>query len=349
MRIDRVIRSALMCAVVALGAAACDVENPASVMIEDTSPLRLVRGAAYMAEVFANDYGNQMVSSTGEAGTGTVSDPYSNRFFERNFTWLHEARVLAKTAVERATALQSDSVIGLAHVWHGWINVRLAEIWGNQPLGDGQMHPASELYATAMADFEAAQNDAVDSVRYAARAGIARVNWILGRNPIDQSRLNAAITAAQSVLSDKPSFHFAPIPGRVTYLRFMTPAPAFKDIPVWNKTTGVPQGIKLIDADELRLIQAEAHLLLGNLAAAKTVVKSTPLLRVNHIGLAGRDPKGPALTQAQVDAYIDPMTAEQLRTVIEELRRENFYTHGRRNVGPNPDGTMFPLPLPKNA
>lgn len=342
--IRRIAPAVMLCSI-----AACDLENATSVTLPETSPVRLVRGAAYMAEVFANDYGNNMVNANGEGGTGEVQDPYTNRFFERNFTWLHEARALAKTAVDRSVETRADSVLGLAHVWHGWINVRLAEIWGDQPLGDGVTHTAEEIFATALADFEAARDDQVDSVRYAARAGIARVNWILGRDNNDPAKLNAAITAAESVLSEKPTFHFAPIPGRVTYLRSFTPAEAFKDIPIWNRTPSMPQGIKLIDADELHLIQAEAHLLLGDLAAAKTAVKAMPLLPVNHVGLGGRDPNGAPLTQAEIDALVDPADEATLRFIIEELRRENIFTHGRRNVGPKEDGTMFPLAPPKNA
>ncbi len=339
----------LLAVAATLTAWGCEIENPSAVTLPETNPLRLVRGAAYMVEVFANDYGNKIINAIGEGGTGAPSDPYSILFFERNFTWLHEARVLAAYAIDRAEEEGDAEVLDLAHVWHGWIMVRLTEIWGAQPLGDFKIHPEEELFATALADFEAAKNATVDSVRFAARAGIARVNWILGRDPVDTQRLQAAIAAAQQVLDEAPAFHFAPIPGRPTYLAAFTPAPGFEHIPIWTRDPSQPQGVKLIDADELRLIQAEARLLMNDLPGAKQAVKSTALLPINHVGLAGRDPEGDPLTAEEIDAFIDPMDAAQLMFVIEELRRENFFTHGRRNFGPKEDGTMFPLALPKGA
>lgn len=345
----RVLRSLALVLVAGLAGAGCEVQNIASVTMDDTNPLRLVRGASYMTEVFANTYGNIIFGATGEGGNGEVSDPTAMRFFERNFTSLHEARVLASMAIDRAEELGQDDMLGLANIWHGWINVRLAEVWGDQPLGDGIVHPAEELFTTALANFAAANGDAVDSVRHAALAGEARVHWIRGRDPVDATNLNAAITAAETVLAENPSFRFAPIPKRVTYLRNMQPSEAFADIPMWTADPNLPQGIELIDADELRLIIAEAHVLLDRLDDAKAAVKSTDLLPVNHIGLAGRDPEGAPLTPAEIDAYVDPMDAQQLMFVITELRRENIFTYGRRNVGPKEDGTMFPLQYPQNG
>ena len=127
------------------------------------------------------------------------------------------------------------------------------------------------------------------------------------------------------------------------------PTPFYQDIPLWfvgfptvvghdstltyNDQTK-PQGVVMISGTELRMIQAESQFLLGDLVAAKAAVKAAPLLPTNHVHL-GREPTDPPMTQAEIDAYVDPMDATALRQVIDGLNREDQYISARRAVREN--------------
>lgn len=354
--------------------AGCELENATSITEDTSDPLMLIRGArnkfndwmGINPQLFvASDEGVTFAGQFGarfayEDSTGDISTFGATSV---RFTEMHAARKLAAFAVQRGVELQVPETEYLARVWYGWILTRMAEMWGTQPIDGGAPVPAETLLAQALAEFEIAKAATVDSTRHRAVSGIARVNWILGRRPVDRARLTAAIAAAQAVLNEKPTFVWADLPNFNDASFWMgrgyRPAPFYESIPIWFKSTvsdpkltfgdlTKPQGTLIIDADELRLIQAEAHLLLGDVAAAKAAVKTVRLLPINHVRVAGRDPKGPAMTTAQVNTFVDALTAAQLQVVIEDLQRENQYLSGRRNVGPN-GAKVFPIILPTNA
>ncbi len=108
-----------------------------------------------------------------------------------------------------------------------------------------------------------------------------------------------------------------------------------------------PQGVVIISATELRLIQAESHLLLGDLAAAKTAFKAVPSLPRNRVRV-GRQPADPILTTAQINAFVDPLSAAALATAIEDLNREDQYLSARRSVRES-GASILPYKLPPNA
>ena len=353
----------------------CELENATSITVDTSDPTLLIRGTrnkfndwmGITAQLFvASDEGVSFAGQFGprfvyEDSTGDVSTFGATAV---RFTEMHAARKLAEFAVERGVALQQPESEYLARVWHGWILTRMGEMWGTQPLDGGAPVAPEVLFGEALEQFEVAKAATADSTRHRALAGIGRVNWILGRSPVDRTRLAAAIAAAQAVLDQKLTFSWAERPNFNDASFWMgrgyRPAPFYQDIPIWFPQSPAsdptltfgdltkPQGTLLIDADELRLIQAEAHLLLGDLAAAKAAVKTVKLLPVNHVRIAGRDPKGPAMTAAQIAPFIDALTAAELKVVIENLQRENQYLSARRSVGPN-GISVFPIKLPTNA
>ena len=363
---------ALLMGVSLLALGGCDIQNPTSVTVATADPALLIRGVrskfsdamGIAGHAFvASDEGMAKGGFQSEDQTGDISAAPAYRTW---YSQMHQARILSDYAIQRAKELGQSELEALAHVWKGWVLTRLAELWGSQPFDGGAVVPEAEILSRALAEVQLGTTATVDSTRHRAYAGIARINWATGRNPVDRTRLEAAIAAAQTVLSENPAFRWVEMPNfnsmNFPMGRSYGPTPFYRDIPLWfpghptiaghdntliyNDQTK-PQGIVMIDADELRLIQAESHLLLGNLAAAKAAVKSVALLKTNHVRL-GRQPNDPALTQAQVDAYIDPMTAAELAVVIDGLQRENQYLSARRPI--KEDGApIHPFKLPPNA
>lgn len=359
----------------ALASAGCELENATAITVDTSDPNLLIRGArnkfndgmGITASVFvASDEGASFPGQFGprfvhEDTTGDMSTFGATTV---RFTEMHTARRLAEFAALRGAELGLSELEYLGRVWHGWILLRLAEMWGDQPFNGSAPVPTSETFAKALAEFDIAKAATADSTRHRAFAGIARVNYVLGKPTANRDRLQAAIAAAQTVLDQRPTFVWAELPNFNDASFWMgrgyKPTAFYKDIPIWFPqspasdptltfgATTKPQGTLLIDADELRLIQADAHLIMGDLAAAKAAVKTVRLLPINNVRVGGRDPKGPPLTTAQINAFIDPLTAAQLRTVIEDLQRENQYLSARRNVGPN-GVNVFPIKLPLGA
>ncbi len=368
-------KGVLLCAMTLAAVTAmsgCEVRNPTAVTVETADPVMLIRGARSKfsdamgiigAAFVASDEGLAKSSFQIEDQTGDISQQPA---YTTWYSQVHQARRLAAFAIERSAALGDVESGFLAHVWHGWIQIRLAELWGAQPYDGGAVVSADEILTRALADVEAAVTSTVDSTRHRAYAGIARINWIRGRNPVDRGRLTAAIAAAQTVLSQRPTFMWVETPNfnplDFAFGRSYGPTPFYRDIPLWfagfpqfaghdatlifnDKTK--PQGVVMIDADELRLIQAEAHLLLGDIAASKAALKTVALLPVNHVRV-GRNPKDPPMTQAQVNAFVDSLSVAALAKAIQDLQRENQYLSARRAV--KEDGTPIqPFKLPPNA
>ncbi|MBA3405830.1 MAG: hypothetical protein H0U13_14310 [Gemmatimonadaceae bacterium] len=359
--------------VVALAAmSGCDIQNPTAVSVDTADPVLLIQGArskfsdamGIIGSAFvASDEGLAKTSFQAEDQTGDISAAPA---YTTWYSQVHQARRLAAFAIERADILGQIEPGHLAHVWHGWTQIRLAELWGSQPYDGGAVVSAEEILTRALTDVEAAVVSTVDSTRLRAIAGVARINFIRGRNPVDRPRLTAAIDAAQKVLAERPTFIWFEQPNSNPLAfamgRSYGPTPFYKDIPLWfpgfptspghdatliyNDLTK-PQGVVIISATELRLIQAESHLLLGDLAAAKTAFKLVPSLPRNRVRV-GRQPADPVLTTAQVNAFVDPLTAAALATAIESLNREDQYLSARRKV--TDAGTSnLPYKLPPNA
>jgi len=352
-----------------------EVRNPTETTLETAEPLHLARGAlAKLEDDYRSIADDIFIASDEGDAVAELYKPLDESgnvsqwpFQEVPFAGMHHARALATDAIalaeERGEEAGEEAVALHARVIRGWVRVRLAELWGDQPV-DGTPTTREALLRDALADFEAAlaspvpDATAVDDVtaaemRLHARAGVARVQWNLGTPGVDPAALGAAIDAAAQVLAADPDFLYGPVPARNWYTSLGASyrvSPAFQDIPHPFPIPNLdPRGIrvKFIDADELWLIQAEAHLLLGRLAEAKQAVKQTPLLPVNHVRL-GREPAdAEPLGPAEIDALIDPLDAEGVRVVIEELRRESWFGWGRRNRGPN--GPILPVQPPPNA
>ncbi len=350
----------------------CDIQNPAAVTAETADPVLLIQGArsrfsdamGIIGSAFvASDEGLAKTSFQTEDQTGDIS---AGGAYTTWFSQAHQARRLAAFAIERADALGQIEPGHLANVWHGWIQIRLAELWGTQPYDGEAQVSADEILTRALANVEAAVTSTVDSTRQRANAGVARINFIRGRSPVDRPRLTAAIGAAQKVLTEKPAFIWVELPNfnpfGFAFGRNYGPTPFYRDIPLWfagfpqfaghdntltfNDQTR-PQGVVIISATELRLIQAESHLLLGDLAAAKTAFKAVPLLPRNRVRV-GRLPTDPVMTTAQINAFVDPLSAAALATAIESLNREDQYLSARRGV--KEDGaSILPYKLPPNA
>lgn len=364
----------LWAASVALLAAisACDIQNPAAVTVDTSDPTLLIRGARSRfsdamgiagAVYVASDEGLAKGDYQFEDETGDIS---TQGAYTTWFSQAHQARRLSAYAIERSAALGDVESGLLARTWHGWILIRLAELWGSQPFDGGPVVSADDILKMALSDLDLASASKVDSTRQRATAGVARVNWIKGRNPVDNARLTAAIDAAQKVLTENAKFIWTEEPNfnSLSYSlgRSYGPTSFYHDIPIWfvgyptlsghdstltfnDKTK--PQGIVMIDATELRLIQAEARLLMGDLAAAKAAFKLVPSLPTNRVRV-GRLPTDPPMTAAQINAYVDPLTAAALKTAIQNLQREDQYISARRGV--KEDGTpILPFKLPPNA
>ena len=263
------------------------------------------------------------------------------------------AREQTRRAIERARELGDDEVLRRALMYRGWYIVEMARRFGDSPIvPNGDVLTKEGQYSIALDYFGDAielSDPPADSIRLRALAGIARVQWELGREEIDVERLGVAIDAAREVLTHDPDFVFLSVPD-FNFLRTLvdfftyTPGPGFEDIPFWWNDPSQPQGNKFMDGVGLRLIIAESQLLLGELEMAKATLAAIPLLATNHVRLAGRDPAGPPLTPSEVAAFIDSLDADGVRFAISELWRENFYAQGHRAEGPK--GRIWPVPLP---
>lgn len=358
----------------------CEVENPTRVIPENAEPVRLLEGMmtrleelhrTIVAGIFvASDEGryggtNVQIKEADETGDLSV---YA--FFQGRYPQFTEARVLTEIAIETAKKKRLTMPLRKAHAWHGWILIRMAEIWGAQPLVVGGPHvPQEEIFELAREDFEAVieggpllrpdtlppeqQIDApLDSAYIQALAGIARINYNLGRSPVNPELLQEAIEKADEALMLDPNFYHL-VPVRSNTLRsswgtsYIRNPPYQYITPWWSRSATIPQGWKLIDKDELWLIKAEAKLLLGDLNGAKQTLKQTPLLADNLVGL-GRQRTShtqPLLTEQEINDLLDPLDEEGVLFVIRELQRENQFTHGRRAV--SDQGTpIFPVKLP---
>ncbi len=350
----------------------CDIQNPTAVSVETADPVLLIQGARSKfgdamgivgAAFVASDEGLAKSSFQAEDQTGDIS---TQGAYSTWYSQMHQARRLAAFAIERAEVLSMAEPGHLARVWHGWTQIRLAELWGSQPYDGGAVVSADEIMTRALTDLQAATASTVDSTRQRANAGVARINFNRGRNPVDRPRLTAAIEAAQKVLTERPAFIWVELPNfnslSFALGRSYGPTPFYRDIPIWfagfpqfaghdatltfNDLTK-PQGVVIISATELRLIQAESHLLLGDLAAAKTAFKAVPSLPRNRVRV-GRQPADPVMTTAQINAFVDPLSAAALATAIEDLNREDQYLSARRRV--TDAGTSnLPYKLPPNA
>ncbi len=350
----------------------CEIENPTAVTVDTADPVLLIRGARGKfsdamgiigAAFVASDEGLAKAGAQIEDQTGDIS---GSGAYTTWYSQMHQARRLSAFAIERATALGQPENGFLAQVWHGWMQIRLSELWGTQPFDGSAPISADEILTRAFTDVEAATASKVDSTRHRAYGGVARINYIRGRSPVNRERLTAAIVAAQAVLSQNARFAWVEEPNfnplSFAFGRDYGPTPFYRDIPLWfagfpqfaghdssltfnDKTK--PQGVVLIDADELRLIQADSHRLLGDIAAAKAAFKTVAVLPINRVRV-GRNPKDPPMTAAQINAFVDPLTAAQLATAIESLQRENQYLSARRAV--KEDGApIHPFKLPPNA
>jgi hypothetical protein len=368
-------RGLFACAVVlatAVFVPGCEIENPTAVTVDTADPVLLIRGARSRFSDAMGLIGSAFVASDeGLAKTGfqyedQTGDISTAAAYNTWYSQVHQARRLSAFAIRSAETLQQPEPGYLAAVWHGWTLVRLAELWGDQPFDGGPTVTATQMLTDALADFDAAKGATADSTRHRALAGIARVNWIRGRDPVDATNLEAAIDAAQQVVAENPTFLWVELPNfnpfSFAFGRSYGPTPFYRDIPIWFpgfpqfaghdttltfNATFKPQGVVVISATELRLIQAEAHLLLGNLAAAKTALKAAPLLPQNYVGVC-RAPDNPPLTASEIDACVDQMDADAVMQAIDALRREDWYLSARRDV--TDDGTpIMPFQLPRNA
>jgi hypothetical protein len=344
----------------------CDLQNPTVITEDEADPRLLVNGAltawngaivsVIEMEFLVSDEAHYSGPSTFLANMDAAGDLALDLGYQYQYTAMSEARELMRVAIERARPLNNETALYRALTYRGWFLLETARRWGDQPImGGGKKLSQAEIYALAVehfAEVEQASGPAADSMRHRALAGIAWAGWTMGREGADRPLLERAIGAAEEVLTQEPEFVFI-IPGQYNGLAYpvrngnYVPNPDFEDIPFWWLDPSGPQGTQYANATGLRLIQADALLRLQDLEAAKDIIEAEPLLRVNHIGLAGRDPAGDPLTDAEAAAFIDPLDPEGLQFVIDELQRENWYTHGRRNVGPQ--GPIFPVALPKSV
>lgn len=347
-------------------AGGCDLQNPIVISEQDTDPRLLINGALVSwnnaigamieSEVLASDE----VRYTGTAKTlvelDTSGDLAVDLGYQYQYTPMSEARELLRVAIGRARETKDDVALYRALTYRGWFLLEMARRWGDQPItGDGKRLTQEAIYTLALdhfAEVEKATAVAADSMRHRAQAGIAWAEWALGSQAAERTRLERAIAMAGTVVDQNPNFVFV-IPGQYNGLSFrmssgqFVPNPGFELIPFWWQDASQPKGTQYANANGLRLIQADAQLRLQETAAAKATLRATPLLKNNHVGLAGRDPQGAPLTDAEVSAFIDPLDAAGLQAVVDELYRENWYMHGRRNVGPN--GPLFPVELPRSV
>ena len=372
-------------AAVALATGACDLDlvNPTVLARDEVDPNLLVNGAveswmsgwnsAVISEWYASDEAiatpgtsssNRMIDETGDL---TVSSGYFSGYA---FAEMLDGREETRIAVDRAQTILDAAVdstararatVGLqrAKAYNAWFVTHLARRRGDQPIAPGgEVLTELEQYEYALAQFadviELATSPS-DSLRIRAIAGSARLQWMIGSETGDNAMLEAAIASAETALALSPGLMWA-FNWPYAYISdwyvnnwgIAAPGPGFEDIPIPATVSGIPHGDMFVDADALWLIIADAHLQLGETPEARAALASTPLLLTNHVGLAGRDPEGAALTQAEADAWVATLTPEQVQDAINELWRENFYLRGDRNMS-DTGAAIFPIPLPPNA
>ena len=369
----------------ALAVSGCDLDlqSPAILTYEDVDADLLVNGAveswmtgwnsAVISEWYASDEAIALEGASDswrtldETGDLTLHGTYYQGYALAEFLDGREEARFAVQRAEEALALANDSLqiaeantaLRRAKAYRGWFITGLARRRGDQPIQpEGPVLTQEEQYQRALEHFQDVvelSNESRDSLHLHGLAGTARLQWMLGRDPVDAERLEQAIAAAEQVLSLQPAYMWAlewPFGYIASYhVRFFNSAvvsPAFENIPYPADDFANPAGDMFTDADGLWLIIAESHLLMGEVEEAREALKSVPLLATNNVGLAGRDPNGAPLTQSEIDAYIDSLDPAGLQFVIDELRRENFYLRGRRNVGPE-GAPIWPVPLPPEA
>ena len=353
----------------AVGIAACELRDPVVVTYEDSDPVLMVQGARVAlgtgistligVEFTASDEGVDnrnyygTVDETGDIGSYSLT-------INNGVVLLAEARELTRMAIDRARGSGNDAIIRSANAYHGWSTIELGRRVGDQPLtARGPEQPLAEIYAAGIESFDNAIQLSVgamaqDSIHQMALAGRAWTLWELGRQTGDSQLLSEAVDDATSLLAMNPVVDIrSPTPGSPSFplmLGWLSVAEGFEDIPgFWNEP--LPPGEtyyrpSLMDADGLRLIVADIQLGFNDLPGARDALRTVSLLPVNHVGLAGRDPQGAPMTDAEVDAFVDSLDAAGVRNAIDELWRENFFAQGRRNVGPN--GPIHPMTLPPN-
>lgn len=355
----------------------CDIVNPMAVTYETADPGRLIVGSvSAWAEGARTTITYEYAASDEGEGTGRTvlyddlhrtGDLSAQSFYQGRLALLSMSRELARYAIERAKELGQPVQLRRAQAYRGWYLIGTAYRWGDQPIeAGGKKLTQREIYEVALENFRAAtllpdnlKSDSLilaaraDSSRLRAHAGVAWVQLSLGRDPVDAEGLRDAISSAKEVLGLQPRFAFVLGPDINSIKsgidgQTMRPSHGFEKIPFWWQDPTQPQGNKFIDWNGLHLIIAESELLLGNIDNAKAALKATPLLSVNHVDLGRERVFGdPPLSAAEIDGLIDPLDRDGLLFVISELRRENEYAHGWRNVGP--DGPIFPVKLPPDV
>lgn len=366
-----------------LGGCDLDLVNPTILDRGDVDPNLLVNGAieSWMTgwnsgvisewyasdEAVATDETSVSNRSLDETGDLAVSSGYFSGYA---YSEMMDGREETRIAVERAQTLldaATDSAqtararLGLqrAKAYNAWFVTGMARRRGDQPIAPGgQAMTQVQQYEHALTQFadviELAAVD-TDSLRVFALAGSARLQWMIGSQNTDTERLRAAIANAEQALALDPAMIWA-FAWPYAYItdwyvnnwNIAAPGPGFENIPMPANDPTTAPGDMFVDADALWLIVADAHVQLGELDDAKQALASTPLLRTNHVGVAGRDPEGEPLTDADVDAWVASLDEAGVAHAIDELWRENFYLRGQRNVS-NSGAEIFPIPLPPNA
>jgi hypothetical protein len=352
-------------------APACGVEGPTEVTVDQVDAWLLTNGAIEQLYHAHDGISYTVMIASDEARWVSPSSPAALELertgellnvarFATAFTAFSHARELTALATGAASQRSPPHAVARAHLWHGWTLLRSAEVFGDQPIRPGDdVLTASEVVAAAERSFRQAI-DSGDIVpladRHRALAGVARAEWILGREPVSRARLERAREAALAVLSADPGFDLV-LPFRPQFLELwkgaldggmLIPNPPFAHIPGWWQDPSASKGVKLIDADELHLIVAESHLLLDEVPAARTALAATPILSRNHVGIVRRRVAGdPLLTAAEIETFVAALDDAGVRRTIDELRREIWYGHGRRNVGPR--GPLMPTGAPAGA
>lgn len=372
-------------AVVATVGSACnlDLVNPTILARDEVDPHLLVNGAierwmtgwnsGVIAEWYASDeavatpetaVGNALLD---EAGDLTVSTSYYSGYALSEMLAGRESSRIAvaraeetyEAAVDSAQRARAATALQRAKAYNAWFVTGMARRRGEQPIQPGA-EPMSEQaqYAHAlghMQDVIELATTETDSLRVFALAGSARLQWILGSAAGDDQQLRDAIASAEEALTLSPELIWAfewPF-GYITdwYINnwgIALPGPGFENIPIPANDLTTPPGDMFVDADALWLIMADAHLQLGEVENARDALASTPLLANNHVGVAGRDPEGAALTEAEIEVWAASLDAAGIQHAIDELWRENFYLRGHRNVS-NTGTPIFPIPMPEEA
>lgn len=384
-RTRTIARSLGAVALIATVAGACDLDlvNPTILARDEVDPNLLVNGAierwmtgwnsGVISEWYASDeaiatpetsVGNALLDETGDlSANASYYSGYalSEMLDGRESTRIAVARAeeLYDAAVDSAQRARAATALQRAKAYNAWFVTGMARRRGEQPIqpgGERLSEVAQYEHALGhMQDVIELAPAQTDSLRIFALAGSARLQWILGQAGNDEERLRAAIASAEEALALSPDlvWAFAWPYAYITdwYINnwgIALPGPGFEDIPIPANDATTPPGDMFVDADALWLIMADAHLRLGETEEARAALASTPLLANNHVGLAGRDPDGAPLTEAEIEAWTASLDADGIRHAIDELWRENFYLRGHRNLS-NTGAPIFPVPMPDEA